>query len=66
MPNADAAVKARTSVNGYPVRTRGFDASGKLRGTETVLTKWVEEALPASAFDIPAGYKKQEMPKLGM
>jgi hypothetical protein len=66
MPNADAAVKARTTVKGYPVRTRGYDASGKLRGTETVLTKWVEESLPASTFDIPAGYKQQEMPKLGM
>jgi hypothetical protein len=66
MPNADAAVKARTNVNGYPVRTRGYDASGKLRGNETVLTKWAEESLPASTFDIPAGYKQQEMPKLGM
>jgi hypothetical protein len=63
MPNVDKSVKARTAVNGYPVRIRPYDGAGKLRGTETVLTKWVEEAIPASAFQVPAGYKKAEMPK---
>ncbi len=63
MPNVDKAVKVRTSVNGYPVRIRPYDGAGKLRGTETVMTKWAEESIPASAFQVPAGYKKAEMPK---
>lgn len=62
MPDADSAVKARMAVDGYPVRTRPYDANGKLRGSERVLTKWVEESLPASTFEVPKGYKKQSMP----
>lgn len=62
MPNADAGVKARLDVRGYPVRSRPYDASGKLRGTETVLAKWAEEAIPAAAFDVPKGYTKEAMP----
>lgn len=65
LPNADEAVKARTAINGYPVRTRAYDASGKLRGTEHVLTKWVEENIDASAFEVPKDYKKQSMPMMG-
>jgi Domain of unknown function (DUF4412) len=65
MPNADEAVKARTAINGYPVRTRPYDASGKLRGTENVLTKWAEESIDAATFDVPKGYKKQAMPTMG-
>jgi hypothetical protein len=30
-----------------------------------VLTKWTEETLPASTFDVPAGYTKQDMPRFG-
>lgn len=63
MPNADSAVKARTNIQGYPVRTRSYTAEGKYRGEETVLTKWSVESIPASAFQVPAGYKKAEMPK---
>jgi len=65
MPNVEKAMKARLSVNGYPVRIRRYDAQGALRKTETVLTKWTEESLPASVFDVPAGYTKQEMPQFG-
>ena len=64
IPGAGEAAKVRNSINGYPVRTRHFDEAGKLRGTENVLTKWVEESMPASTFDIPTGYKKKEMPKM--
>ena len=32
---------------------------------ETVVTKWVEESVPAATFDVPAGYQKKEMPKMG-
>jgi hypothetical protein len=65
MPNADEAVKARTAISGYPVRTRPYDAGGKLRGTENVLTKWAEESIDAASFEVPKGYKKQSMPKMG-
>lgn len=65
MPNIEKAMKARLSVNGYPVRVRRYDAQGALRKSETVLTKWVEEAVPAAAFDVPAGYTKQELPNFG-
>jgi hypothetical protein len=65
MPGAGDAIKARKGINGYPVRVRSFDAAGKPRGTETVLTKWVEESLPGATFEIPAGYKKKDLPKMG-
>lgn len=66
LPNADAGgSKARLEVNGYPVRTRPYEANGKLRGVETVLSKWVEEAIPAATFDVPKGYAKEAMPAVG-
>jgi hypothetical protein len=63
-PSADQTAKAFASINGYPVRTRFYEGDGKFRPTETVLTKWVEESVPASTFDVPAGYKKMEMPTM--
>ena len=63
-PGADQAAKARAAINGYPVRTRTYEGDGKFRSTETIMTKWVEESIPASAFDVPAGYKKMEMPQM--
>jgi hypothetical protein len=65
IPGAGDQTKARSAINGYPVRVRPYDDAGKLRGVETVLKTWKEEAIPASTFDVPAGYKKQEMPKMG-
>lgn len=65
MPNVEKAMKARLSVNGYPVRVRRYDAQGELRKNETVLTKWTEETLPAATFDVPAGYTKQDLPGFG-
>lgn len=65
LPGVSDSVKARNSVNGFPVRVRQFDDAGKPRGTETVLTKWIEESLPGSTFEIPAGYTKKELPKFG-
>lgn len=64
LPGATAAIEARKSVEGFPVRVRHFDATGKPRGTETVLTKWLEESLPGSTFEIPAGYTKKELPTM--
>jgi hypothetical protein len=65
LPGAGDSVKARNSVKGYPIRTRFFEPSGAERAMETVVTKWVEESIPSSNFDVPAGYKKREMPKMG-
>ena len=64
MPGSDNASKARSAINGYPVRVRSY-SNGALRGNETVLKTWNEEALAASLFEVPAGYKKQDMPKMG-
>jgi hypothetical protein len=63
-PNADQTARAFAAINGYPVRTRFYEADGKFRANETVLTKWVEEAIPASTFEVPAGYKKMAMPTM--
>jgi hypothetical protein len=65
LPGAGDSIKARNSIDGYPVRIRQFDDAGKPRGTESVVTKWVEESLPASTFEIPAGYTKKDLPGLG-
>jgi hypothetical protein len=66
VPNADASVKARTAINGYSVRSRLYDGKGQLRGTETILTKWVEESVPASTFEVPPGYTKAQLPSMKM
>jgi hypothetical protein len=52
---------AQAKVNGYPVRTRGYE-NGALGDTEQLLKVWREEAIPASMFNIPAGYKQKQMP----
>jgi hypothetical protein len=63
-PGADRAAQARVAIDGFPVRTRLYGADGKLRDTETIMTKWVEETIPAAAFDVPPGYTKAELPTL--
>jgi len=64
LPGAGDSITARNSIDGYPVRIRPFNEAGKPRGAESVVTKWVEESLPGSTFEIPAGYTKKEMPAL--
>src|SRR3982751_868771 len=50
---------AQAKVGGFPVRSRAYE-NGKL-GTEEQLVKvWREEAVPASMFEIPAGYKPKK------
>jgi hypothetical protein len=51
---------AQVKVNGFPVRSRAYD-NGRLGSSEQVLKVWREEAIPASQFDIPAGYKPKQM-----
>ena len=52
---------AQSKVNGFPVRTRGYE-DGKLGNTEHSMSVWREEAIPASMFEVPAGYKQKQMP----
>lgn len=51
---------AQSKVNGFPVRTRGYE-NGKLGDDQQVMKVWREEAIPASMFEIPAGYKQKQM-----
>lgn len=59
VPGAADEAKARSAINGYPVRVRRIEG-GVPAATETILRSWKEESLPASLFEIPAGYKKRE------
>jgi hypothetical protein len=52
---------AQAKVNGFPVRSRAYE-SGKLGDEEHLMKVWREEAVPASVFEIPAGYKRKQMP----
>jgi hypothetical protein len=52
---------AQAKVNGFPVRTRGYE-DGKLGNTEHNVSVWREEAIPASMFEVPAGYQQKQMP----
>jgi hypothetical protein len=52
---------AHVKTNGYPVRMRNYE-NGKLAPEETLMKVWREEAIPASQFEIPAGYKLKQMP----
>lgn len=56
---------ARKSLDGYGVRLRLLDVDGKPRGNETVVIRCVEESLPTSTFEIPAGFRKVPAPKPG-
>jgi hypothetical protein len=51
---------AQAKVNGFPVRTRGYE-NGKLGNSEHRMSLWREEAIPASMFEVPAGYKQKSM-----
>ena len=52
---------AQAKVNGFPVRSRGYD-EGKLGDDEQLMKVWREETIPAATFEIPAGYKQKQMP----
>jgi hypothetical protein len=64
-PSQDNSVAAHSAVNGYAIRVRTFDKAGTMRAKEMVLKSWTEVAVPASSFEVPAGYKKQELPSFG-
>jgi hypothetical protein len=60
----DTEFDAQAKVNGFPVRTRQYE-NGRLANEEQVMQVWREEAIPASMFDVPAGYKQKAMENLG-
>jgi hypothetical protein len=55
---------AQSRVNGFPVRTRGYE-NGKLGVSEQSVSLWREEDIPASMFEVPAGYTQKQMPMGG-
>ncbi len=50
-------------IGGVPVLMRDFEG-GKV-STETRLAVIRKESVPASMFEVPAGYKERKMPKMG-
>jgi hypothetical protein len=50
-------------IGGVPILTRDFEA-GK-PSSETRLAVIRKESVPASMFEVPAGYKERKMPKMG-
>jgi hypothetical protein len=52
---------AQVKTNGYPVRQRAYE-NGKLINEETLVKTWREEAIPASLFEVPAGYTRKSLP----
>lgn len=54
-------IEVLRKLNGFPASTRRYTSAGQLEDTEMVLTKWQEQSIPASMFEIPAGYTKKEM-----
>jgi len=54
---------AQEKINGFPVRSRDYE-NGRLVELETVLRLWREEAIPASMFEVPAGYQRKTMEDL--
>jgi hypothetical protein len=52
---------AQAKVNGFPVRSRAYD-NGKLGDEEQIMKIWREQEIPASMFEIPAGYQPKKMP----
>jgi len=56
---------AQAKVGGFPVRSRAYE-NGKLGDQEQLVKVWREESIPASQFEIPAGYKPKKMPGPGV
>ena len=53
--------QAQAKVGGFPVRSRAYDR-GKLVDEEQIMKVWREETVPASMFEVPAGYQPKQMP----
>ncbi len=57
-------MSALRKVNGYPMRTRSYE-NGRLAPEEQVVKVWREQAIPASMFEVPAGFKQKQMSQPG-
>ncbi len=53
-------MSALRKVNGYPMRTRSYE-NGRLAPEEQVVKVWREQAIPASMFEVPAGFRQKQM-----
>ena len=51
---------AQVKANGFPVRRQAY-VGDTLSDVETLVKVWREEAMPASMFEIPAGYTQKQM-----
>jgi hypothetical protein len=51
-------------INGVPIITRHF-SGGKPDNEETVVKTWESRSLPASTFDVPAGYTRKDFMNRG-
>ena len=60
----DREFAAQATVKGFPVRTRAYEEDGKLGDRAQIMKVWREEKMPASLFEVPAGYKQTQV-KLG-
>jgi hypothetical protein len=58
----DETLEHLRELNGFPVVTREFDDNGSLK-IESSLRSASERTFEPSAFEPPAGYKRQEMVK---
>ena len=56
----DNEFSAQAKTNGFPVRRQAF-VGDNLSDVESLVKTWREEAIPASMFEIPAGYKQKQM-----
>jgi hypothetical protein len=54
---------AQEKLNGFPVRSRDYE-NGRLSSLERLMTVWREEKIPASTFEIPAGYHRKTTEEL--
>lgn len=59
---AQGAWSELQKINGVPVLMRDYDESGKL-DSETRLTSAKTQSVPASSFDVPAGFKENKLGK---
>jgi hypothetical protein len=59
----DRQMENFSELGGLPVLTRSFDQGKPLH--ESTMKAIRSEAIPASQFEIPAGYKQQDLPNVG-
>lgn len=62
MPVASSGLETTSDVNGFPVLMKDYQG-GRPTGREVELVKWAEQNIPASLFEIPAGYRQRDLVK---